>query len=164
MGFIAARRGKRRRQNPDGLTIAMLKKQRSPIFVRMKQVVAFGLMVALLLSAASKTVLIADYLLNYDYISKVLCINRDKPESCCNGKCHLMKEMSKQEESEEKTKVTVRIPETSSELFVVQYAIPFQTATRTEFAEAVYITLTGISEEIDHPPAQHNAVLWEQYV
>lgn len=110
-------------------------------------------MVALLLSAASKTVLIADYLLNYDYISKVLCVNRDKPESCCNGKCHLMKEMKEQEESEGKTKVTVRIPENANELFVAQYTIPFQTACDPEFAEIIYITLTGISEEVEHPPA-----------
>jgi hypothetical protein len=33
--------------------------------------------------------------INYDYISKVLCINKDKPELKCNGKCHLMKELAK---------------------------------------------------------------------
>lgn len=107
----------------------------------------------MLLSGASKTMLIADYLINYDYISKVLCINRDKPESCCNGKCHLMKEMKKQEESESKTKVTVRIPESANELFVVRYEVPFQVACAAEFGRTVYITLPGISEEIDHPPA-----------
>jgi hypothetical protein len=36
-----------------------------------------------------------DYAINYDYISKVLCINKDKPELKCNGKCHLMKELAK---------------------------------------------------------------------
>lgn len=119
----------------------------------MKQVVAFGLIVALLLSAASKTVLLADYLLNYDYISKELCVNRDKPDSCCKGKCYLEKEAKKQDESEGKTKVTVRMQESVTELFAIHYTVPFQTAVETQFAQTVYVTLTGISEEIDHPPS-----------
>ena len=41
-----------------------------------------------------------DYVINYDYISKELCINKAKPELKCNGKCHLMKELAKASESE----------------------------------------------------------------
>lgn len=41
-----------------------------------------------------------DYVVNYDYISKVLCENKAKPEMKCNGKCHLMKEMAKAAEAE----------------------------------------------------------------
>lgn len=36
-----------------------------------------------------------DYNINYDYIAKVLCINKDVPESNCNGKCQLTKELKK---------------------------------------------------------------------
>ena len=43
---------------------------------------------------------VADYLINYDYISKVLCENKAKPELQCNGKCHLMKELAKAAEQE----------------------------------------------------------------
>lgn len=43
---------------------------------------------------------VVDYVVNYDYISKVLCENKEKPELKCNGKCHLMKEISKQIDSE----------------------------------------------------------------
>lgn len=45
-----------------------------------------------------------EYVVNYDYISKVLCINQDKPELECNGKCALMEsiEKSAQEEHNEK--------------------------------------------------------------
>ena len=41
-----------------------------------------------------------DYIVNYDYISKELCINKAKPELKCNGKCHLMKELAKASEDE----------------------------------------------------------------
>ena len=43
---------------------------------------------------------VIDYVVNYDYISKVLCVNKEKPTLHCNGKCHLMKELAKNSESE----------------------------------------------------------------
>ena len=43
---------------------------------------------------------VIDYVVNYEYISKVLCINKAKPKLQCNGKCHLMKELAKTSESE----------------------------------------------------------------
>lgn len=41
-----------------------------------------------------------DYALNQEFISEVLCINQDKPELQCNGKCYL-KEQLEQEASKE---------------------------------------------------------------
>ena len=41
-----------------------------------------------------------EYVINYEYIATVLCINKDKPEMHCNGKCHLMQEMAKTSEKE----------------------------------------------------------------
>lgn len=35
-----------------------------------------------------------DYAINYEYISKVLCVNKDAPEKKCNGKCHLKKKLN----------------------------------------------------------------------
>lgn len=43
---------------------------------------------------------VIDYVVNYEYISKVICINKAKPKLQCNGKCHLMKELAKTSESE----------------------------------------------------------------
>ncbi|WLD24748.1 hypothetical protein NU10_05005 [Flavobacterium dauae] len=48
---------------------------------------------------------IVEYVVFYDYIKNELCVNKDKPELKCNGKCHLMKEManaSKNENSDKK--------------------------------------------------------------
>ena len=36
-----------------------------------------------------------NYAINKEYISKVLCENRNKPQMHCNGKCHLNKELKK---------------------------------------------------------------------
>ncbi len=43
---------------------------------------------------------VVDYLINFQYFSKVLCENMSKPELECNGKCHLMKELAKASEAE----------------------------------------------------------------
>lgn len=40
------------------------------------------------------------YVINYEYISEVLCVNKEKPEMHCNGKCHLMQELAKASETE----------------------------------------------------------------
>lgn len=39
-----------------------------------------------------------EYVLNQEYIAEILCINKNKPELKCNGKCHLAKQLEKQQE------------------------------------------------------------------
>lgn len=41
-----------------------------------------------------------EYKINFSYIANVLCENRDKPEMHCNGKCHLRKELEKDQQQE----------------------------------------------------------------
>jgi hypothetical protein len=43
---------------------------------------------------------VAEYIINYDYIANVLCVNKAKPQMHCNGKCHLMKELAKAAEQD----------------------------------------------------------------
>ncbi|EIJ38703.1 hypothetical protein [Galbibacter orientalis] len=37
-----------------------------------------------------------DYVVNQDYIAEYLCINKDKPEMHCDGKCYLMQMLEEQ--------------------------------------------------------------------
>ncbi len=63
------------------------------------------LTVSLFLSSIFRPVFpVYDYFLNYDYIVNVLCINRDKPEMHCDGKCYLKKEFSENNELNNPTK------------------------------------------------------------
>lgn len=41
-----------------------------------------------------------DYVINQDYIAEYLCINKDKPEMHCDGKCYLMQMLA--EENQQK--------------------------------------------------------------
>jgi hypothetical protein len=38
---------------------------------------------------------LVEYAVNYNYISEVLCINKNNVELHCNGKCYLSKQLSK---------------------------------------------------------------------
>lgn len=39
---------------------------------------------------------VVEYVVNYNYIVTKLCVNKDKPQLHCNGKCHLMQQFAKQ--------------------------------------------------------------------
>ncbi|MBU2929489.1 hypothetical protein [Winogradskyella psychrotolerans] len=46
------------------------------------------------------TIPFVEYAAFYDYIKNELCVNKDKPQLACNGKCHLKKELAKASDSE----------------------------------------------------------------
>ena len=56
-----------------------------------------------------------EYVVNKDYIAEFLCVNKDKPALQCNGKCHLYKEVEKQQEE---TPISLQI-------FLKEYPIGF---------------------------------------
>src|SRR5690554_4831329 len=53
----------------------------------------------MLLKAFLAPAIFIDFKLNQDYIAKVLCINREKPQLECNGQCILMKKMEQAQDS-----------------------------------------------------------------
>lgn len=68
----------------------------------MKYIFVIITLTGLLLQTFGKGLVLAEYLLNKEYIARVLCINKAKPKSACNGQCHLMKQMEKETKQEEK--------------------------------------------------------------
>ncbi len=49
----------------------------------------------------SKTLIVAEYQLNREYIAKNLCVNKSRPKMHCNGKCHMMKKMKQEEKQDQ---------------------------------------------------------------
>lgn len=45
---------------------------------------------------------LAYYQLNIEYITEVYCVNKEKIELACNGKCHLAKQLQLETKSQEK--------------------------------------------------------------
>ena len=67
-----------------------------------KKVISYILILCFFGSPLSKLSIYANFKINQDFISKVLCINKEKPKSTCNGKCYLSKKLEEQEKREEK--------------------------------------------------------------
>ena len=44
---------------------------------------------------------IAEYIMNYDYISNVLCENKNRPQLECDGKCYLAEMLAKESKQNE---------------------------------------------------------------
>ncbi len=67
----------------------------------MKKVLVLMLVMIVLLQGSIKSVYVAYFNFNQDYIASVLCINKAKPASICQGKCYLAKKMKAQEAQEQ---------------------------------------------------------------
>jgi len=51
---------------------------------------------------SSKLLVMGYYYWNKDFIAKNYCENKAKPQLKCNGKCHLSKQLKKQDQTEQK--------------------------------------------------------------
>lgn len=95
-----------------------------------------------------------DFKLNQDYIAKVLCINRDKPELHCNGRCILMQKMKKAqdtEQSQENQTNKKQTFETFCESLFDFNALKFL-AEKEEFIAYQMLFLSHYLSDIFHPP------------
>jgi hypothetical protein len=68
----------------------------------MKIALVYILLIATLLPTVSPWGTIAYYHANKDYIARVLCENRDKPQLHCNGQCYLAKQLKAQQDKHTK--------------------------------------------------------------
>jgi hypothetical protein len=66
----------------------------------LKQLFSYFLVIAILSQSASRFALVINYQLNKSSITKSFCENKTKPKLHCNGKCHLAKQLKKQEKNE----------------------------------------------------------------
>ncbi|MFI2741380.1 hypothetical protein ACG2LH_01460 [Zhouia sp. PK063] len=97
---------------------------------------------------------VINYLINEDYIAEYFCINKDKPEMHCNGKCYLAMQLKKQQEQKKQGIPSIQIKE---------YPIGFVTILTIETSEIIaekqfhFNYINDYSKEtfttIFHPPA-----------
>lgn len=78
----------------------------------MRRAIVFFLLIITLLPTVSQWGTIAYFQLNRDYIAKVLCQNRKRPQLNCNGKCYLARKLKQQQDKQDKetTKRVESIP------------------------------------------------------
>ncbi len=66
-----------------------------------RQLIAAVFIIAFVAQTFSKAVICIDFYANQKYIAENLCVNKDKPQMHCCGKCQLRKRL-KQEENNDK--------------------------------------------------------------
>lgn len=66
----------------------------------MKKILAIALIFSFLAQQVTRLVIVINYTLNKEYIAKNICEQKDVAESTCEGKCHLKKQLNKEDEKE----------------------------------------------------------------
>lgn len=67
-----------------------------------KQQLTYLVLLVYLISLIKPIYPVINYVINYDYIATILCINKEKPKSNCNGKCHVVKQLDKGKTKQQK--------------------------------------------------------------
>lgn len=66
-----------------------------------KPILSSVLLAAFVLQLSGKFIVLVNYAINKDYVAKVLCVNKNKPQMHCNGKCHLKKQLKTEDKKEQ---------------------------------------------------------------
>ena len=75
----------------------------------LRRLITYFLLFSILSVSLAPAFIVAGFELNRDYIGTTLCINRDKPQLHCNGKCYLMKKLKAAEENERKENTRLKM-------------------------------------------------------
>lgn len=123
-------------------------------------VISLGFLVVYLLTTFRFLAPVVHYQLDYTYISQVLCLNRDKPELQCAGKCQLRRELGQlnqhQKEALQHLVSAYESVETVPHLLVLP-PDPFTAATTAPPRMPVPGTSTAILPAPFQPPCQVEA-------
>jgi hypothetical protein len=121
----------------------------------MKNFFVISLIAIMLLQTFSKVVVLVDFQANREYIMEFLCINRDKPELKCEGKCQLTKKLKAQHDTDKQAnergqKQEVQVNLYCQNLFSLKPIIPETIVTYPSGYTFSYSSIAYHS--IFHPP------------
>lgn len=71
----------------------------------MKRAVVPILILLMLAQTFSQWLIVMDYEINKDYIAKVLCENKNRPQLKCKGKCQMMKKLAEEEKQQQSSEL-----------------------------------------------------------
>lgn len=126
--------------------------------LRVRQAVTLLLLFSLSVHCAGRLGIVAGWWLNQDYIAQVLCINRDKPQLKCNGKCHLRKQLKAVEQAERKQQPDSKQAFQEITLFCatvlpLHFTAPTWSATPLRYADLRVGSYGWDGTSPDHPPS-----------
>ncbi|HEC45020.1 MAG TPA: hypothetical protein ENI20_19610 [Bacteroides sp.] len=118
---------------------------------RIQAILLTGLFVFMLIKPAIPYL---DYAVRKSYIIEKLCVNKDKPEMACNGKCHLKEQVQKNESSERDLPFPYPQPQRELQEFLVYSQANEMELPCNTFTEQLYINYYTFhfAESVFHPP------------
>ncbi|WP_425423142.1 hypothetical protein [Spirosoma panaciterrae] len=117
---------------------------------RMRTFILYLVLIATFLPTISPWGIIAHYQLNKEYIARVLCENRDKPQMHCDGKCYLARRLKAQQDQQDR-ETSERVQNTPSiQLFCIDVF---------RFACEPVAAVTGMNSVFDYQLATYSAPL-----
>jgi hypothetical protein len=72
------------------------------LLTALKKQISIGMLLAFCMTETSHFTPFLEYYINFDYIAEVLCINKDKPETNCQGTCYLKDQIQQTEQNSPK--------------------------------------------------------------
>ncbi|MEX2565432.1 MAG: hypothetical protein WD431_05785 [Cyclobacteriaceae bacterium] len=90
----------------------------------MRQKIAIGILLIFCFAEIRPLLPFVEYCATYEYISEVLCVNKDKPISTCNGKCYLSQQLEKAQETEKKDKSIPTVEQERIPMIICELKFP----------------------------------------
>ena len=90
----------------------------------MKPKIAIGILIVFCFIEIRSLLPYLDYFVNYEYISEVLCINKEKPMSTCNGKCYLSQQLKEAQQTEKQDKKIPTVEQERIPMIVYNSELP----------------------------------------
>lgn len=121
----------------------------------MKRFITYLFLGAFLLHSASRMIVYFNYWLNQEFIAQNLCENREKPQMECNGKCHLKKELNKDDERKEKDnkqQVEINLLLFQDHHTVISFEESAFIEDQTHCTFVILQKTTGFQSPVFHPP------------
>lgn len=85
------------------------------MFSQLKSLFAIVIVSAIFTQTISKLVILINFQINKEYIAKNLCEKKEEEENCCQGSCHLKKELAEDEERNDEATNTGKLKFEKSE-------------------------------------------------
>jgi len=123
----------------------------------MRSILSTSMILIFLSPLLVKVGIMADFKVHQDFIAKVLCINKDKPMSNCNGKCILAQKLKKAEEPQKKQLPAILKERLEINLFLtdilkVHNGSYFKVENNLNPFKNLHLFNSNYSTDVFHPP------------
>lgn len=126
-------------------------------FALVKTVVAIVVFISLTAQCLVQLGIVGYYELNKQYIATHLCVNRDKPQMKCCGRCYLRKQLRKIDDTSNSKNLPNKVEKTEPFVCIIPQRVIFTTSHQTNISiknpGSQHLHGSELPFPVFHPPA-----------